>query len=252
MTKFKYNTVSAVPAEHTKKLDSSAIAAGDLLPVDTIFGSLNGEGHSSGLFTSFVRVSGCNRQCTWCDTGYGEIPFGDITPKTNFCMSHMQLISFLSHKDSPSITFTGGEPFLYRKFLKKFLSGWRKRTPVYAETCGDFIKAEDVRLFSHLTVSPKMSSSGRGFFKWQRLGEIGVLPDEGRISLKFVIASLADYSEMSRNLERHGLDKLYKGRIYLQPAFEILTHRELCDICVAHGHTSHRVLPQLHKILDIL
>ncbi|MDD1661760.1 MAG: radical SAM protein [Methanomicrobiales archaeon] len=69
-----------------------------------IFRSIQGEGLSQGLITTFVRLSGCNLDCSWCDTPYArdggkEVPLGDV----------FQAVEFSS---CGRVCITGGEPLL--------------------------------------------------------------------------------------------------------------------------------------------
>jgi 7-carboxy-7-deazaguanine synthase len=74
--------------------------------VSEIFRSIQGEGRSQGLITTFVRLSGCNLDCAWCDTPYArtggkEVPAGDV----------FQAVEFSS---CGRVCITGGEPLLQR------------------------------------------------------------------------------------------------------------------------------------------
>ena len=74
--------------------------------ISEIFRSIQGEGRSQGLITTFVRLSGCNLNCSWCDTPYAreggkEVPAGDI----------FQAVEFSS---CSRVCITGGEPLVQR------------------------------------------------------------------------------------------------------------------------------------------
>jgi len=76
------------------------------MKVSEIFRSIQGEGRSQGLITTFIRLSGCNLNCTWCDTPYAreggkEVPVGDI----------FQAVEFST---CGRVCITGGEPLLQR------------------------------------------------------------------------------------------------------------------------------------------
>ena len=74
--------------------------------ISEIFRSIQGEGRSQGLITTFVRLSGCNLSCSWCDTPYAreagkEVPIGDV----------FQAVEFSS---CSRVCITGGEPLVQR------------------------------------------------------------------------------------------------------------------------------------------
>lgn len=72
-----------------------------------IFETLQGEGRNTGRPCIFVRFSGCNLACPWCDT--------DFSPK--FQIKHEALADRLTASELRSIIFTGGEPLLQKGLL---------------------------------------------------------------------------------------------------------------------------------------
>lgn len=72
------------------------------LKVNEIFYSLQGEGVRSGTASIFIRLSGCNLACDYCDTDFA---FGEI-------MSADQVLERISHYPCQQIIWTGGEPTL--------------------------------------------------------------------------------------------------------------------------------------------
>lgn len=73
-----------------------------LLKVNEIFLSLQGEGTRAGLPCSFVRLAGCNLRCTWCDTPYAWSNGQD--------MSIADVLRRLEELGCPRVEVTGGEP----------------------------------------------------------------------------------------------------------------------------------------------
>ncbi len=72
--------------------------------VNEIFYSLQGEGYNTGTASVFIRLSGCNLRCTFCDTRHEE---GTI-------MSLPEIVEQVMHyPQAPLIVLTGGEPSLW-------------------------------------------------------------------------------------------------------------------------------------------
>lgn len=73
-----------------------------LYKVNEIFYSLQGEGVHTGIPSVFVRFSGCNRQCTFCDTDFER-----FTP-----MTLAQIVDAVTMYPARRVVLTGGEPML--------------------------------------------------------------------------------------------------------------------------------------------
>lgn len=76
--------------------------------VNEIFYSIQGEGRWAGSPTVFVRLSGCTRKCSFCDTDHSQYE------EMNEYQLYGQIINI--HPNPPRITFTGGEPLIYDLF----------------------------------------------------------------------------------------------------------------------------------------
>ena len=82
------------------------IGNGKFLRVNEIFYSIQGEGPWSGKPVVFVRLSGCNLCCTWCDTDYTNGPEKAIS-------QILARAREVSGSLTPDIVITGGEPFIH-------------------------------------------------------------------------------------------------------------------------------------------
>lgn len=72
-----------------------------------IFNSIDGEGRRAGELTTFIRLSGCNLKCSWCDTSYSQ---------DGSCGQFMTLDEIIKVVESfkcYNITLTGGEPLIH-------------------------------------------------------------------------------------------------------------------------------------------
>ena len=75
-----------------------------MLRVNEIFHSIQGESSFAGLPCVFVRLTGCNLRCVWCDTAYA---FHDGRP-----MSVDEVVAAVERYRCPLVEVTGGEPLL--------------------------------------------------------------------------------------------------------------------------------------------
>ncbi len=100
--------------------------------IKEIFTSIQGEGLYVGAKQLFIRFSGCNLKCNYCDTNHEQ----GVT-----CYTPVQLVESLNNYDLEnlhSISFTGGEPLLHAVFLEDFLPLCAKK--VYLETNGTLLE----------------------------------------------------------------------------------------------------------------
>ncbi|GAA5819414.1 MAG: 7-carboxy-7-deazaguanine synthase QueE [Methanobrevibacter sp. CfCl-M3] len=88
-------------------------------PISEIFSSIQGEGTLIGRRQIFVRFSGCNLDCKYCDTlNSKDKNFGGLLTTTDV----VNRINELTTPDLHSISFTGGEPTLYPEFINEVIS----------------------------------------------------------------------------------------------------------------------------------
>ncbi|MDD3984320.1 MAG: 7-carboxy-7-deazaguanine synthase QueE [Methanobacterium sp.] len=86
--------------------------------INEIFSSIQGEGMLIGRRQIFVRFSGCNLDCNYCDTSKSRNPLlGDLLTKEELINKINNLIT----PDFHSISLTGGEPLLHSDFIKELL-----------------------------------------------------------------------------------------------------------------------------------
>lgn len=86
--------------------------------INEVFSSFQGEGILIGRRQIFVRFSGCNLDCNYCDTPESRDPnYGNLISTDDLYSKVNSIIT----PDFHSISFTGGEPLLHSNFIKKFL-----------------------------------------------------------------------------------------------------------------------------------
>ncbi len=110
--------------------------------VNEIFYSIQGEGVHTGVPAVFVRLSGCNRACPFCDTDFAS--FREMTEE--------EIVAKASHFRAPTVIITGGEPALQltASLVERFHA---QAMRVHVETNGSLPLPENV---DWVTCSPKL------------------------------------------------------------------------------------------------
>lgn len=212
------------------------------LDISEIFFSLNGEGLLIGVPTVFVRLSGCNLRCQWCDTAYAwntgtEKGIPDIVKEVKradngFCIW---------------VLITGGEPLIQNidgltKNLKK--AGYR----IGIETNGSLYK-KALNTCDFISADLKTPSSRNPTTDVQTFKKICTAIKKRSGQVKAVIADKNDYQFVYEFVQEHNL----KVPLVLQPCWGTLTYKNLCELYFEDPvPTRHiMVLTQIHKIGDI-
>jgi 7-carboxy-7-deazaguanine synthase len=154
------------------------------LSVYEIFSSFQGEGIHTGLPTTFIRLSGCNLDCRWCDTRYA------IDPSTGRSMGVDDIVHEVKEQGNEMICLTGGEPLVQKRTLDLVNALLEIGCSVDIETNGTV----DLSLYSalgervFLSVDVKTPSSGEQGSFLQKNFEYLRRQDQ----LKFIIGSQED------------------------------------------------------------
>lgn len=240
------------------------------IPINEIFGSVQGEGIFVGMPTVFVRVQGCNRNCGYCDTPGAKGEGGEL-------LDIERIVSRVksAFPGCGNVTFTGGEPLLYRDQLEEVFDALilREGYRIYLETNGDFLadvfssrkKVGLMNSLAGLTVSPKLPGSGEEPFQNYDEGIFdpgNILFDRENLCTKFVICDRRDFDFVIAKC-------LEKGDAIpcpaLQPVHSLshsLTYSTLCEwLAQEIGKVETeidrsllvdiRVIPQVHRLVGL-
>jgi 7-carboxy-7-deazaguanine synthase len=150
----------------------------DLL-ITEIFHSLQGETSLSGVPFAFIRLTGCNLRCTYCDSTYAF--------KGGKKMSVAQVLDTVEPYRVKHVLLTGGEPLLQTSALIDALRA--KKYLVSIETHGE-VSIEAVASRARIIMDIKTPSSGMARGGYRQNLKFLKLNDE----VKFVIASQEDYT----------------------------------------------------------
>jgi 7-carboxy-7-deazaguanine synthase len=120
------------------------------LRIAEIFTSIQGEGLWIGTPSVFVRVSGCNLRCVWCDTPYASwTPEGPVVEVS-------EIVQRVEKAGVRHVVLTGGEPMLFDPIEDLAQELKRRGHVITIETAGTIYRDLPCDLMS---ISPKLSNS---------------------------------------------------------------------------------------------
>ena len=218
--------------------------------ISEIFYSLQGEGELTGVPSVFVRTSGCNLRCNWCDT-----PYASWSPEGTQ-MSVGEILSAVRLHPARHVVLTGGEPMIAKGIRDLAAELKRAGYHITIETAAT-IAPEGVAC-DLASLSPKLKNSGpdaRLDETWRKKHEtLRWQPDVVRAwldgygyQLKFVVAQPADVDEIEAMLGQLGRE-IPRAKVLLMPegvTVEALRAKAgwLGELCKARGY---RYAPRLH------
>jgi 7-carboxy-7-deazaguanine synthase len=165
----------------------------------------------------FVRLTGCNLSCSWCDTPYTW----DWTRHDRHAESHKMTVADVLHRIGEAgglhtnlLVITGGEPLAQRAgWLRLAQHARAEGWDVEVETNGTLVP-ETVPDGVALNVSPKLAHSGDPLAKRIRLDRLAKLAEWPSTRYKFVVRSARDIDEACDLLDRLAIPR---SRAWLMP-----------------------------------
>lgn len=192
--------------------------------INEIFYSLQGEGYNTGTASVFIRLSGCNLHCAFCDTRHEE---GTMMSLPEIVEQVMQF------PKAPLIVLTGGEPSLW--IDDDFVMGLKQMTGkrIAIETNGTHPLPHGI---DWVTLSPK---TGIG--------------DSGEVPVVLTHCDELKVVYLGQDLSQY--DRIETTHRYLQPCWvsdELqCCHNMQATVQAVLDHPEWRLSLQTHRILDI-
>lgn len=201
-----------------------------MLRITEIFHSIQGESSHVGRACVFVRLTGCNLRCRWCDsvytfTGGEKMELDDILRKVEGYQCRL-------------VEITGGEPLAQPESLDLIRRLCDEGYEVLIETSGSISIAP---LDPRAQVILDLKCPGSGEMEknlWSNLAEL----DPGD-EVKFVIADRIDYDWARAVIAQHQLDRF---TILFSPVWGEMNMKDLAEWMLA-DHVPARFQTQLHK-----
>ncbi len=219
--------------------------------ISEIFYSLQGEGELTGVPSVFVRTSGCNLRCNWCDT-----PYASWRPEgTN--RSVEEIVAAVRQHPTRHVVLTGGEPMIAPDIHEL---AYQLQDSGYHITIETAATVRPAGIACDLaSLSPKLAHSAPDArldetwrrkheeLRWQPEVVAGWIATSRSYQLKFVVGSEGDLEEIEAMIRETGC-AVPPSKILLMPegvTVETLRARAgwLAELCKRQGY---RYAPRLH------
>jgi 7-carboxy-7-deazaguanine synthase len=187
------------------------------MKIAEIYKSVQGEGFLAGVDSAFVRASGCNLRCWYCDT-----PYASHSPEGED-LSVEEIVSRVEEIGCSHVVLTGGEPMLFAELIPLTARLRGQRRHVTIETAGTLYLPVQCDL---LSISPKTANSRPDPVitpRWTERHErtrhapdvIRRLIEEYSYQFKFVVDGLEDCEEVERYMFE--FPEVDRSRVMLMP-----------------------------------
>jgi 7-carboxy-7-deazaguanine synthase len=253
--------------------DSDAAPGGPALPINELFASLQGEGKLAGTPSTFVRTSGCNLRCWFCDS------YHTSWEPTGAWRGVDDVLDDVVDRDPEHVVLTGGEPLIHEASATLLRELDDRGYHVTVETNGTVVPEDDdgpvpIDLAS---VSPKLASSTPGSERppsggqgggevdasdaadWSErhearrldVGALATLVDRYETQLKFVVTGPGDLAEIESlvaDVRAAASATVADAEVLLMPEGQTreeleATRRTVADLALERGY---RYTPRLH------
>jgi 7-carboxy-7-deazaguanine synthase len=221
--------------------------------ITEIFKSIQGEGTRAGLPCIFVRLTGCNLRCTWCDTAYAfhggkQMPVSEIMQRvdelTGRAENQMGALAAV-----PLVELTGGEPLLQEEIYPLADQLLSAGYTVMIETSGERFVGRLPREVIKIVDVKCPDSGAADTFNLQNLAAV-----DAKDEIKFVVSSRRDYEFARDFTAQHDLARRVR-QVLFSPSFadpagkwDGLEARTLVEWMLADG-LPVRLGLQLHKFV---
>jgi len=227
---------SKVPASSPSSHGSKDTTQGSepWLQLTELYRSIQGESRFAGEACIFVRTTGCNLRCVWCDSAY------TFSGGQRFTLQ--SILDEIERLGPGLVELTGGEPLLQAATIPLMQGLLELGRTVLLETSGS-ISLAAVPKAVHKIVDLKAPGSGELEANlWENLNLLG--PGD---ELKIVLADEADYLWARKTIQRRRLDALC-GAVLLSPVQGTLDPALLVE-WMLRDRLPARLNLQLHKIV---
>ena len=225
----------------------------ETLKLCEIFFSVSGEGVMQGKPAVFIRFSGCNMDCHYCDTKYHRTDFR--------CVSVDYVLNEIAKFGAKYFVITGGEPFVQHDDIFLLIKKLSKVAIVEIETNGTNLCTNIRKLQQNgctqnvlLTTDFKLTQTSDDYLENFDLGVNAIAPYSEVHFLNNVIPlSLCIKVIVQNTIDidvAYGLTKKYPGfLVIVSPCFGYISPTKIADYMISKNYQDLKIQIQLHKYL---
>lgn len=206
------------------------------MKVVEIFKSIEGEGKRAGLPATFIRLYGCNLNCSYCDTRYG------CEGNTYTSLTLSEILYKVEELDCKNVTITGGEPLIHEGVYGLISALLENNYNINIETNGSKKITEIPRTPKvFITMDYKCPSSGMEY----TMEEQNLFYLRSCDVLKFVVGTDEDLEQARKIIN------IYEPacEIYFSPVFGEIEPEKIVNFVISNKLNNCKVQLQLHKII---
>ena len=205
-----------------------------MIKVNEIFKSIQGEGSFAGKLCSFVRLTGCNLRCSYCDTKYAY--------EKGYDLSTEEIVEKIKMLGPNLVEITGGEPLLQKETAELIDFLIKRKHVVLIETNGTIsiknINQHAIIILDLKCPGSKMSAN----MLWKNIEYL-----RKKDEVKFVIGDRKDYDWSKDIVAKYNLAQQV-NHVHFSPVYGKLVPKKLAE-WICHDNLDVRMQIQIHKYI---
>lgn len=204
----------------------------DKIKINEIFYSINGEGDKSGEPAVFIRTTGCNLRCNYCDTKYAFVDGKMMTVD--------EIIKKVKKYKCENVTLTGGEPLIQENIINLLKGLYKEGFKITIETNGS-IDIEEAQKYAYICMDWKVPSCGED----KKMLKSNLKKLHKNDTLK-IVTRKEDFGYIRKLIDENKI----KCNIYLSPVFGEVELTDIVEYIKEYkGKNKLKMQIQLHKII---
>lgn len=211
-----------------------------LFPVVEVFYSINGEGKRAGELAAFIRMKGCNLQCSYCDTAWAN-------EENTECewMTSQEILERIKNYKAKNITLTGGEPLLKSEVerLLEVLTDAGYRVEVETNGSVDLEPYRDISSAITFTMDYKLPGS----LMEEKMCLDNFIRLRKTDTIKFVVSNREDLERAYALWQEQLTD--CEAAVFLSPVFGKIEPVQIVEFMMQNHWNQARIQIQMHKVI---